>query len=219
LFARNAIEEELEVLYDAYYEELEQYANHQQRYVSSGGTIEPPPGPGPFPGSVELDKNGAVVAPSSVARSRSRGKGHPVQQTRTAVNGRGQPPLNAVPPHQHPPLKGAPESEFGDEDEDEEELEEYEEEEEEEEEEDIEDEEEDEEDEVDEEPQRQHVQQHGVNGRGLKDQATLQPRRGAIEPAGRGNYAKSGPNDGPFNIGSSLTVTGLLHCLRVWISC
>ncbi|KAG6333073.1 hypothetical protein ID866_6015 [Astraeus odoratus] len=54
---RHAIEEELEVLYDAYYEELERYANYQQRYVSSGGTIPPPPGPGPFPGSVELDKN------------------------------------------------------------------------------------------------------------------------------------------------------------------
>ncbi|KAF9035732.1 hypothetical protein BDZ89DRAFT_481142 [Hymenopellis radicata] len=48
---RNAIEEELEVLYDAYYEELEQYAHYQQRYVSSGGTIPPPPGPGPFPGA------------------------------------------------------------------------------------------------------------------------------------------------------------------------
>jgi hypothetical protein len=58
---RHAIEEELEVLYDAYYEELEQYANYQQRYVNSGGTIPPPPGPGPFPGSVELDKNGAVI--------------------------------------------------------------------------------------------------------------------------------------------------------------
>jgi hypothetical protein len=61
---RNAIEDELQVLYDAYYEELEQYANYQQRYVSSGGTITPPPGPGPFPGSVELDKNGAVVGSS-----------------------------------------------------------------------------------------------------------------------------------------------------------
>jgi hypothetical protein len=57
----NAIEEELEVLYDAYYEELEQYANYQQRYVNSGGTLTPPPGPGPFPGSVELDKNGVVI--------------------------------------------------------------------------------------------------------------------------------------------------------------
>ena len=57
---RNAIEEELEVLYDAYYEELEQYANYQQRYAISGGTMPPPPGPGPFPGSVELDKNGLV---------------------------------------------------------------------------------------------------------------------------------------------------------------
>ncbi|KIY52249.1 hypothetical protein FISHEDRAFT_69940 [Fistulina hepatica ATCC 64428] len=58
---RNAIEEELEVLYDAYYDELEQYANLQQRYLS-GSLSTPPPGPGPFPGSVELDKDGAVVA-------------------------------------------------------------------------------------------------------------------------------------------------------------
>ncbi|KAI5998437.1 salt tolerance down-regulator-domain-containing protein [Pisolithus marmoratus] len=58
---RHAIEEELVVLYDAYYEELERYANHQQRYLSSGGTIPPPPGPGPFPGSVELDRNGVVI--------------------------------------------------------------------------------------------------------------------------------------------------------------
>ncbi|KIK34513.1 hypothetical protein CY34DRAFT_17672 [Suillus luteus UH-Slu-Lm8-n1] len=61
-FRTYAIEEELEVLYDAYYEELEQYANYQQRYVSPGGTIPPPPVPGPPPGSVELDKNGAVIA-------------------------------------------------------------------------------------------------------------------------------------------------------------
>ena len=54
LLYRSAIEEELEVLYDAYYDELEAYANHQQRYASSGGTIAPPPGPGPFPGSVDL---------------------------------------------------------------------------------------------------------------------------------------------------------------------
>lgn len=32
---RTAIEDELEVLYDAYYEELEQYANHQQQTRSS----------------------------------------------------------------------------------------------------------------------------------------------------------------------------------------
>ncbi|EKD13176.1 uncharacterized protein L3040_002978 [Drepanopeziza brunnea f. sp. 'multigermtubi'] len=36
---RTAIEEELEVLYDAYYEELEQYANHQ----GDGGPSMPPP--------------------------------------------------------------------------------------------------------------------------------------------------------------------------------
>ncbi|KZV64642.1 hypothetical protein PENSPDRAFT_160775 [Peniophora sp. CONT] len=39
---RSAIEEELEVLYDAYYDELEQYANYQQRYHASGGTLPAP---------------------------------------------------------------------------------------------------------------------------------------------------------------------------------
>ncbi|KAF9513515.1 hypothetical protein BS47DRAFT_1393230 [Hydnum rufescens UP504] len=58
-FIVTAIEEELEVLYEAYYEDLEQYANLQQQYASSGGP--PPPGPGPFPGSVALDSNGAVI--------------------------------------------------------------------------------------------------------------------------------------------------------------
>lgn len=37
------------MLYDAYYDELEAYANHQQRYASSGGTIAPPPVPVPSP--------------------------------------------------------------------------------------------------------------------------------------------------------------------------
>ena len=72
---RNAIEEELEVLYDAYYEELEQYANYQQRYAISGGTMPPPPGPGPFPGSVELDKNGLVVGSGGKAHAQTRNKG------------------------------------------------------------------------------------------------------------------------------------------------
>ena len=36
---RTAIEEELEVLYDAYYEELEQYANHQQISLEDGAPI------------------------------------------------------------------------------------------------------------------------------------------------------------------------------------
>lgn len=40
---RTAIEEELEVLYDAYYEELEQYANHQQINLDDGTPIMPPP--------------------------------------------------------------------------------------------------------------------------------------------------------------------------------
>lgn len=41
---RTAIEEELEVLYDAYYEELEQYANHQQYSLDDGTPIMPSPG-------------------------------------------------------------------------------------------------------------------------------------------------------------------------------
>jgi hypothetical protein len=40
---RTAIEEELEVLYDAYYEELEQYANHNQGAFQNGTSIVPPP--------------------------------------------------------------------------------------------------------------------------------------------------------------------------------
>lgn len=68
---RSAIEDELEVLYDAYYDELEEYANHQQRWASSGGTIPPPPGPGPFPGSVALDSNGAVIGGDQLTRARS----------------------------------------------------------------------------------------------------------------------------------------------------
>ena len=41
---RNAIEEELEVLYDAYYEELEQYANHRQLGIGGTHPMLPPPG-------------------------------------------------------------------------------------------------------------------------------------------------------------------------------
>ncbi|KAL4896941.1 salt tolerance down-regulator-domain-containing protein [Aspergillus ambiguus] len=40
---RTAIEEELEVLYDAYYEELEQYANNNQGSFERGSPIVPPP--------------------------------------------------------------------------------------------------------------------------------------------------------------------------------
>ena len=40
---RTAIEEELEVLYDAYYEELEQYANNQQAHVEDSIPVMPPP--------------------------------------------------------------------------------------------------------------------------------------------------------------------------------
>jgi hypothetical protein len=40
---RVAIEEELEILYDAYYKELEQYANHSQLSLDNRETLPPPP--------------------------------------------------------------------------------------------------------------------------------------------------------------------------------
>lgn len=78
---RSAIESELDVLYNAYYEELEQYANHQQQYVKSGGTISPPPGPGPFPGSVALDGAGNVIGGNALTKAPAP----PAQKTRTTV--------------------------------------------------------------------------------------------------------------------------------------
>ena len=51
---RTAIEEELEVLYDAYYEELEQYANHQHH---DGSPIGPPPGSYPTMPRIPLQQS------------------------------------------------------------------------------------------------------------------------------------------------------------------
>ncbi|KAJ1031319.1 hypothetical protein NDA18_002535 [Ustilago nuda] len=91
---RSAIEEELEVLYDAYYDELEEYANHQQRWASSGGTIPPPPGPGPFPGSVALDASGAVIGGDPLTRNRAANGGHVGRHTHPHPHGR-KTPLHA----------------------------------------------------------------------------------------------------------------------------
>lgn len=194
---RNAIEEELEVLYDAYYEELEQYANYQQRYLNSGGASTPPPGPGPFPGSVELDKNGAVVSPAPVPTAK-RSARHKVQTRAVQQNGKKQPQQRPRPhPQHHPPGK---ESEFEEEvEEDEEyEAEEYEEEEEEEEDElDEDDDDEDEEDDDDVQPRRRVA-----NGRTAKP--VSRPATGRRNPTARNGTAR----DGVLNIGNSLTVTG-----------
>ena len=180
---RNAIEDELEVLYDAYYEELEQYANYQQRYVSSGGTLPPPPGPGPFPGSVELDKNGAVVGhhklqpPSSHPNLRSKNSPIPA-----APNGRG--PKAQV---KHP------DSEFED-DQDEDEYEEDDE---------YEAEEDDEDDEDEDEGDGE-----GEDGDGRHPRVTSR-RAGAPTSTRRRTAADAKPErDKLFSFGSSLTVTG-----------
>ncbi|KAF8994902.1 salt tolerance down-regulator-domain-containing protein [Cyathus striatus] len=63
---RSAIEEELEVLYEAYYDELEQYATYQQRYLSSGGALPPPPGPGPSPAASSSTKTAQSSSPPSL---------------------------------------------------------------------------------------------------------------------------------------------------------
>ncbi len=212
---RNAIEEELEVLYDAYYEELEQYANYQQQYVSSGGTIPPPPGPGPFPGSVELDKNGAVVAPVHSNSKRAAAKPPKLQQQPLP------PPQTMLPavtnghrqhhphphPHHHPPAH------------DEEEDEEYDEEQ-------YEDEDADDRDEGEDGDEDEEGDEDGEEGEDEGDEdeededhhqnPKTQARR--LEPPANGRRAAPGKGrDGLFNIGSSLTVTGMLHLFSRYV--
>lgn len=100
---RTAIEEELEVLYDAYYDELESYANHQVRYASSGYTIAPPPGPGPFPGSVD-----AAALPSAPAPPPKKPSGI-VKTTRDHKNVRPVAKKKPAPTHAHDgPAHGEP---------------------------------------------------------------------------------------------------------------
>ena len=178
---RNAIEDELEVLYDAYYEELEQYANYQQRYVSSGGTLPPPPGPGPFPGSVELDKNGAVVGH------------HKLQPPSSRPNSR-KPPITSVPNGRGPKAQVKhPESEFED-DQDEDEYEEDDE---------YEAEEDDEEDEDEDDGEGE-----GEDGDARHPRVTSR-RAGAPTSARRRTAADAKPErDKLFSFGNSLTVTG-----------
>ncbi|ETS62645.1 hypothetical protein PaG_03289 [Moesziomyces aphidis] len=96
---RSAIEEELEVLYDAYYDELEEYANHQQRWASSGGTIPPPPGPGPFPGSVALDASGAVIGGDPLSRTRAAHGGRDARHTHAHAHAHPHPHGRKAPLH------------------------------------------------------------------------------------------------------------------------
>ena len=58
---RTAIEEELEVLYDAYYEELEQYANHRQIGLDNGHPMMPPPSSYPSMPKVPLRQDPRVM--------------------------------------------------------------------------------------------------------------------------------------------------------------
>lgn len=91
---RTSIESELEVLYNAYFDELQQYASQQQQYVKSGGALPPPPGPGPFPGSITLDSAGNVVGGNALSSKALP----PNQKTRVTA-----PPKKAVAPPPPPP--------------------------------------------------------------------------------------------------------------------
>jgi hypothetical protein len=166
---------------------------------------------------VELDKDGAVVSPST-NHKRTRATKHAQQLPQ-----RGPPPQTLLPPitngkavqhpathpHLHPPGKDEYSEDEQEEDEyeygdgDEEDEDDQEEEEEEEEEEDDQEEEEDDEDIPHPQPTRR-VERIAPNGQPIPPS-----RRGAVQaPAGgRRNVAGKG-RDGLFNIGSSLTVTG-----------
>lgn len=193
------------MLYDAYYDELEQYANYQQKYVSSGGTIPPPPGPGPFPGSVELDKNGAVIGhphhpPNNhPPNSKGRGKGQ-----QPMINGRGKHPQQQQ--AKHPPPQHHMDSEFDDEDPDDDG--EYEDEEDEDEYEEDEEEEDEDEDDPDAEEDEELVPNGGNGKNGRRRVSQVPPQRSARRGQQQINGKGAGGRDGFFNLGSSLTVTG-----------
>ncbi|KAA1081688.1 hypothetical protein PGTUg99_028186 [Puccinia graminis f. sp. tritici] len=103
---RLAIEQELEVLYDAYYDELENYAEASKKYYGSDlktkgdkglpGAYPKPPGPGPFPGSVDIMMT--ATQPSTQVASK---KAVP-KPTRDHKNIRPR-PQQAVPQQTHPP--------------------------------------------------------------------------------------------------------------------
>mgnify|MGYP000616148223 CR=1 FL=1 len=106
---RTAIESELSSLYDAYYDELESYALHQQRYASlPPGTIPPPPGPGPFPGSVDASAIPPTppADPNAAAATAKAQRGRVVKPTRDHKNVRPA-AKKAAPPPAKPPTAAA----------------------------------------------------------------------------------------------------------------
>ncbi|BEI88499.1 uncharacterized protein CcaverHIS019_0112170 [Cutaneotrichosporon cavernicola] len=64
------IEMELEQLYHGYYADLEQYTSHQRAAMTSQD-CPPPPGAGPFPGSVEIDSSGQLLKLDHLAPNQS----------------------------------------------------------------------------------------------------------------------------------------------------
>lgn len=79
---RNLIEQELEVLYNSYTTELETYAEKQRDFRDSNGKKSPPPGPGPFPGSIDPDvlSRAAATAPAAATAHHHH---HPATTTAT----------------------------------------------------------------------------------------------------------------------------------------
>lgn len=110
---RNLIEQELEVLYNAYTNELETYAAKQRDFRDSNGKKSPPPGPGPFPGSIDPDgmPRAAPIAganqqqPPPQSRKSSNGQNTMTPKSRTASHHHHhhptQPPASKTPHHHH----------------------------------------------------------------------------------------------------------------------
>jgi len=190
----------LKVLYDAYYEELEQSANYHQRYVSSNGTLPPPLG-GPFLGSVELDMNGAIpsYAPLSLTCAQARGAKRPSAVLPPPVtHGRKQQQRTRPLPLNNPPP--GKESEFEDDQEDyngeDHEVEEKD------------DEEKPEEGEGEEGEEEEEGEAQQPQRLITTPKTTPVARRGQQVPLRCGIPSKG--RDGLFNIGTSVTVTGQL---------
>lgn len=78
-------------MYDAYYYELEQYAHHQARFEASGGAIAPPPGPGPFPGSIDASTLPADPPAPAPGTGAAKKPGSLVKPTRDHKNVRPAP--------------------------------------------------------------------------------------------------------------------------------
>ncbi|PKI85396.1 hypothetical protein MVES_000236 [Malassezia vespertilionis] len=70
---RIAIDNKLDELYTLYYDALESHAQQYKKHIASNGEDQAPSGPGPFPGSVALDRNGGVLGANLLVSRETHG--------------------------------------------------------------------------------------------------------------------------------------------------